>query len=598
MTQRSPRRLAVLLHADVVASTTLVRIDETLAHERIRDVFHRFSETIESYGGVAHELRGDALLAEFERVSDAVSGALAFQARNSEFNMTLDDDVRPALRMGISLGEVVIADNTVTGEGVVIAQRLEQIAESGGVCIQGAAYETIPKRLPFDYESRGEQALKGFEEPVRVYGVTLKAGQKVPKPDLATQPEKSLLEPPDRPSIAVLPFTNMSGDPEQEYFSDGITEDIITELSRFPGLFVIARNSSFAFKGQSVDVKITARELGVRYMLEGSVRRAGHRLRISTQLLDTELATHLWAERYDGSMDDVFALQDEITRNIVGSIAPQIEIAEVERSRRLPAANLTSYEQSLKAQALFYDWSRSGSPELMQESVESAQAALDIDPKNTHALWIQAYSYEMQYLYRWGSEPDESLEHARDIAERLIQVDSSNPKAYMARGIVYMFRGEFDAAIADYRRAFALNPNFAMNLFSMAWGESLAGLTKEAKEHAELGLRLSPRDLDWWLGVAYLALLQASFAESDFEGARKWGVLAVQMGPKAPIRRALMVACCAYTDDPMGAARHAHELETFAPEFISSILDGKMNLYKMPKHNSLLVQGLRKAGLQ
>ncbi|MEE8305497.1 MAG: tetratricopeptide repeat protein, partial [Candidatus Tectomicrobia bacterium] len=310
----------------------------------------------------------------------------------------------------------------------------------------------------------------------------------------------------------------------------------------------------------------------------------------------TEMATHIWAERYNGSTDDIFELQDEITRNIVGSIAPQIEIAEIERGRRLPSANLTSYELSLKAQALFYDWARSGSSKLMEETIEGAQAALNIDPRNTLALWIQAYAYKMQYLCRWGPDPDESLARARDIAERFIQVDSSNPKAYMIRGIVYTVRGEFDAAIADYRRAFALNPNFAMNLVAMAWGESLAGLTKEAREHAELALRLSPRDLDLWLGDAYLALLQASFTESDFEGAKKWGLLSVQMGPKLPFRRALMIACCAYTDDPAGAARHAQELETFAPDFISSILSGAMTLYKMPEHNSLLVEGLRKAG--
>jgi len=203
----------------------------------------------------------------------------------------------------------------------------------------------------------------------------------------------------------------------------------------------------------------------------------------------------------------------------------------------------------------------------------------------------------MQYLYRWGSDPDESLARARDIAEKILQTDSSNPKAYMTRAMVYTFRREFDAAIADYHRAFALNPNFAMNAMAMAWGESLAGMTKEAKEHAELALRLSPRDLDLWLGDTYLALLQACFAESDFEEAKKWGLLAVQMTPKAPIRRALMIASCIYTDDPEGAAHHAHKLETFAPDFIPSILSGAMTLYKMPEHNSLLVEGLRKAGL-
>ena len=388
----------------------------------------------------------------------------------------------------------------------------------------------------------------------------------------------------------------MSGDPEQEYFSDGITEDIITELSRFSGLFVIARNSSFAYKGQSVDIKLVARELGVRYMLEGSVRRAGSRLRISAQLLDTDKATHIWAERYDGEADDIFDLQDEITRNIVGSIAPQIEIAEVERSHRFPAANLTSYELSLRAQAIFHDCARAGSPELREESIRAAQSALDLDPKNTHALWIQGYTFAMQYLYRWGSDPDASLARAREIAERFLQADSTNPRAYTIRAMTCIFYREFDAAIADFRRAFTLNPNFALNAMFMAWGESLAGLTKEAREHAELALRLSPRDLDLWLGDAYLALLQASFAESNFEEAKKWGLLAIQMTPKAPIRRALMIACCIYTDDPEGARLHARELEAFAPDFIPSILQQAVILYKLPEHNALLTEGLRQAG--
>jgi len=604
---RPSRKLAVILHADVVGSTELVQRDEAVAHERIRDAFRGFSEIITAYGGVTQEIRGDALVAEFSRASDAVTAAILFQIRNSESSAQLEDNMQPQLRIGISLGEVIVADNTVTGAGIVLAQRLEQLAAPGGVVVQGSVSETVPSRLPFTFESLGEQVLKGFNHPVRAFVAKLIPGECLPAPESSDVPAiqhdlpddtpgRAILEVPDKPSIAVLAFTNMSGDPDQEYFSDGITEDIITELSRFSGLFVIARNSSFAFKNQSVDVKTIARDLGVRYMLEGSVRRAGHRLRINAQLLDTEKATHIWAERYDGDLDDIFDLQDEITRNIVGSIAPQIEIAETERGRRLPAANLTSYELSLKAQAMFYDSARSGTSDLREETIKAAQAALDLDPRNTHALWIQGYSYAMQYLYRWGSDPEESLDRARDIAERFLQADSSNPKAYLIRAMTYTFRGEFDAAIADFRRAFALNPNFAMNAMIMAWGESLAGMTREAKEHAELALRLSPRDMDVWLGDAYLALLQASFAERDFEEAKKWGLLAVQLTAKAPIRRALMIASCIYTGDPEGAAHHARELETFAPDFIPSILSGAMTLYKMPEHNILLIEGLRKAG--
>jgi len=589
---RLPRKLAAILYADVAGYSRLTGEDEDATHRRLRDYLDLIAKTIDDHHGQVMHYAGDAVLAKFDAVVDALSSAVSVQEQLKNRNTDLPDERKVQFRIGVNLGDVIEDRGDIYGDGVNVAARLESLADEGGICISESVRTAIGKKLDLAYESMGEQQVKNIEEPVRAHRVALDANKKTQ----VTSPDKATLELPDKPSIAVLPFTNMSGDPEQEYFSDGITEDIITELSRFSSLFVIARNSSFAFKGQSVDVKFIARELGVRYMLEGSVRRAGNRLRINAQLLDTEMASHIWAERYDGSIDDIFELQDEITRNIVGSIAPQIEIAEVERGRRLPAANLTSYEFSLKAQALFYDWIRSGSPESMEEVIEAAQAALDIDPRNSHALWTQAYTYALQYLYRWGPDPDESLARAWGLSERLIQVDSSNPKAYMSRGIVNTFRGEHDAAVADYNRALSLNPNFAMNLIVMAWGESLAGLTREAREHAELALRLSPRDLDLWLGDAYLALFQACFADGDFEEAKKWGTLAIQMTPKAPIRRALMIASCAYTDDPAGAARHAQELKAFAPDFIPSILSGAMTLYKMPEHNTLLVEGLRKAG--
>ena len=301
-------------------------------------------------------MRGDALVAEFGRASDAVEASLAFQAENTEFNSTLEDDIRATLRIGISLGEVVIADNTVTGEGVVLAQRLEQLAAPGGLCIQSAVHEAVPGRLPFEYDNLGEQEIKGFEEPVRAYAVRLKRGEAIPPPELhalieGTPParpkrqwivggliaflilvgggltwlqlwvpreepasiERMAFPLPDKPSIAVLPFANMSGDSEQEYYVDGLTDDLITDLSKLSGLFVIARNSTFTYKGKSVKIQQVAEELGVRYVLEGSVRRAGDQVRINAQLIDATTGGHLWAERYDGSLADVFALQDKVT---------------------------------------------------------------------------------------------------------------------------------------------------------------------------------------------------------------------------------------------------------------------------------------------
>jgi TolB-like protein len=592
------RKLAVLLHADVVGSTSLVQKNETLAHERIQDTYRRYSETISSYGGVAIEIRGDALVAEFAKVSDAVSASLAFQATNTVLNEKISGDIQPVLRIGIAMGEVVVADNTVTGEGIVLAQRLEQLAEPGGVCIQGAAYETLPKRLPFKYENLGEQQVKGFDEPVRVYAVSLESGGVIPESQAVAQPETSAPDLPEKPSIAVLPFINMSGDPEQEYFSDGITEDITTALSYFTGLFVIARNSSFSYKGKLMDAKQIAGELGVRYLLEGSVRRSENHIRINCQLINAVTGSHIWAQRFDRDLEDIFELQDEITRVIVGSIAPQIELAEMDRSRAPTLASLSSYELSLMAKSQVYDALRGGNADGIQQAIDTAYDVLKLDVRNTHALWVLGIAQICQYLYHWGNDPGGARDRALQATENLIQADPSNADGHGLSGLVKIYRREFDQAIADFTRALSLNPNAVLNLFFAAWGESLAGLTAMAREHAELALRLSPRDLDIWLGMAYLALTQSSFAEADFEEAMKWGHLSIQLHSKAPIRRALMVASCAYTGDFEQAARHAEELEIFSPDFILTILRGDLSLYKMPEHNKLLVDGLRRAGFK
>lgn len=594
------RKLAVILHADVVGSTSLVQQNETLAHERILAAFNNFSETIAAYGGVAREIRGDALVAEFDRASDAVAAALAFQVSNGELNVRLDDGIQPQLRMGISLGEVVIANNTITGAGVVLAQRLEQLADSGGVVVQGSVSETVPARMPFEFESLGEMTLKGFDHPVRAFAARLRPGEEIPKPETDATPktaEPEGLQVPDKPSIAVLPFNNMSGDPEQEYFSDGITEDITTALSHFSDLFVIARNSSFTYKGKAVDTRLIATELGVRYLLEGSVRRAGDRIRINGQLINAETGNHIWAERFDGDLEDIFELQDEITRKIVGSIAPQIELAEVERGRGLQPVSLSSYELSLKAKSEAFDAFRLGDANTLQNAIDIANDALKQDPRNTQALWLLGVTQMDQYLYQWGDDPVGALARAMQAAEKLIHVDSSNAAGYVLRGTLLIHRREFDLAISDFERSLLLNPNASLHLFFAAWGESLAGLTKLAKEHAELGIRLSPREMDLWMGVAYLALLQASFAEENFSDAIKWGRLSLQMHAKAPIRRALMVACCAYAGNLEEAAHHADELRVFSPDFIPTILRGDLLLYRDSAHNKLLIDGLRKASL-
>ncbi len=582
------RRLAAILAADVVGYSRLMGEDEAGTLARLKSLRRELVQPkIAEGSGRIVKLMGDGLLAEFPSVVEAVQCAVEIQQDMVGREADLPDERRIRLRIGVNLGDIIVEGSDIYGDGVNVAARLEGLAEPGGICISGKVYEEVGSKLPTAFEDLGEQEVKNIREPVRVYRWTEAAADPMPGTEGA-------LPLPDKPSIAVLPFTNMSGDPEQEYFSDGITEDIITELSRFSSLFVIARNSSFTYKGQPVDVRRVAQELGVRYVLEGSIRRAGKRVRITAQLIDSETGNHIWAERYDRDLEDIFDLQEEITRNVVGSIAPQIELAEVERSRKLSGANLTAYELSLKAQALMYDGVRAADPEILDRAESEVDTALTLDPRNIHALWTKSLIYMYRHVFRWGEDPDAALASCDETTESLIHIDSSNAQAYMVRAWSNMYRRKFDAALADHRRAQSLNPNLASNLFAMAWSEAIAGLADEAREHARLALRLSPRETDIWLGEGYSALALASFYEGDFSETVKWGHLAYQ---RQPVLQGLMVAANAYLGDLEAAKSHAEALTAFSPDFLPAVLSGKFEVCKLPEHNALLVEGLRKAGL-
>ena len=464
MTQTPVRKLVVLLHADVVGSTSLVRKNETLAHERIQDTFRRFSETISTHGGIAHEIRGDALVAEFARASDAVSASLAFQAINTTHNEQLSDDILPVLRIGIAMGEVVVADSTVTGEGIVLAQRLEQLAEPGGVVVQGSVSETVPTRMPFEFEYLGEQTLKGFDQPIRAFVVQLKSGEQIPDsdssgliPEFGTSDahQRPPLELPDKPSIAVLPFTNMSGDPEQEYLSDGMREDIITALSKISKLLVIARNSTFTYKGRAVDVKQVGREQGVRYVLEGSVRRAGDRLRITAQLIDATTGHHLWAQRYDRVMQDVFALQDEITREVTSAL--QVELTEGEQARLWASGtqNLEAWEIFIQIPELLYSNRR----ENLLKARQLAEQALELDEHYSAAWTLLGLSHQLEAWNGWSQTPDLSFDIALDATQRALSIDDSNPDTYALLAFIHLSLRNYDQAREFGEKAVVLGPN-------------------------------------------------------------------------------------------------------------------------------------------
>jgi len=411
------------------------------------------------------------------------------------------------------------------------------------------------------------------------------------------RPEASTTHAAHPPSLAVLPFANLCDDPQEDYFSDGITEDIITELSRFSGLMVIARNSSFAYKDQLVDIKQVARDLGVGYVMEGSVRRDGDRLRITAQLIEAESGAHIWAEKYDRKLGDLFDLQDEITRHVVGSIAPQVELAELERSRELSDADLSAYELALKAQALTYDAVRMADSELLAQSMSLAEAALALDDRSTHALWIRGMGCVFQHLYGWGDDPGGALATAIETADRLIGIDPSNARSYVVRAWAHQYLRDYDLALADYRRALELNPNLALNLFTMAWSEAVAGLAAEARDHAQTALKLSPRDTDIWLGWAYAALELASFIEGDFADAVKWGRMAIQMHARMPYRQVVIIASFGYLGDRAAAMSQMAALEAFAPSFLSAVRSGQIKVFKLPEHNALVAAGLEKIGL-
>jgi len=583
-----PRKLAVILHADVVGSTTLVHLNETLAHQRIRDAFRRFSKTIEVYGGTAHELRGDALIAEFDRASDAIAASLAFQTENTQFNSMLDDDVQPHLRIGVAMGEVVIADNTITGDGIVLAQRLEQLAESGGVCIQDAAYQTVPKRLPFEYENLGEQVLKGFEEPARVFAVSLTSGVSVPPPEqrgtvrrtgwptlsgvaaailvmigavLAWwQPWALREEPasvelmafplPDKPSIAVLPFTNMSGDPEQEYFADGMTEDLITDLSKIEGLFVIARNSSFAYKGSSPDVRRVAEALGVRYVLEGSVRRSGEQVRINAQLIDATTGGHVWADRYDGRLNDVFGLQDEVTRNIVAVLAVQLTTNDEDRFARKETTSAEAYDAFLQG----WEHYLRQRPDDMPKAIAQFEKALELDPQYARAYAALASTYWQSWKRGWNQIVSLPRWHdSRVRAEELLKKALQNPTplAHQLAAAMRLHRHQHEEAINEAERAIALDPNDADAYVALAGALSFDGRPDEALLRVERAMRLNPH----YPPVYLYELGMAQFGMAQFEQAAASLEKASALNPDDRLSHWLLLATYGHLGRSEDAAR-------------------------------------------
>ncbi len=548
------RRLAAILSADVAGYSRLMGEDEagTLAALKA----HRaecVDPAIAARGGRIVKLMGDGALVEFPSVVDAVECAVAVQQGMAERNAGVPEGTRIDFRIGINLGDIIIDEGDIYGDGVNVAARIQEVAAPGGVALSDIAHDQVEGKIEAEFADSGEHTLKNIAKPVRVF----RWAEGVDAPTSDTAP----LALPDKPSLAVLPFVNMSPDADQEFFSDGISEDIITALSKFRSLFVIARNSAFSFKGQSIEVKEIGRKLGVRYVVEGSVRRAGNRVRVTAQLIDAIADTHLWAESYDRDLDDIFAVQDEVTHAIVTAIEPTLGSAERDRAHRKPTESLDAWEGYQRGLWNIYRFAA-------QENTEAQsffRRAIELDPNFAPAHAGLAYAIYLSVLLGFGADPASAPGEARAAAQRALTLDGDDAVAHAVVGRVHMMIGEHDAAIAACETAVALNPNLAMAHFGLGAALTYSGRYEEGIVEADEAIRLSPRDPMLWafLNIKAAANLATERYEEGLELAR-----AAQRQPNAGIWAYVHEVVALVHLDRIGEARQALErVRAIKPDF-------------------------------
>ena len=559
------RRLAAILAADVVGYSRLTETDEERTLARLKALRNEvFDPKIAEHNGRIFKLMGDGMLVEFASVVDAVRCAVEIQRDMAIRYADVPESNRIDSRIGINLGDIVVGGDDIYGDGVNIAARLEGLAKPGGICISGTAFDHVKTKLDVGFESLGEQQVKNISEPVRTYrvlidGVTARKvvatrpGSRRQKtiaaagvvalvalaavvtwwrpwaPDIEpASVERIALPLPDKPSIAVLPFVNMSGDPEQEYFADGMTEDIMTGLSKFGLFFVISRNSTFSYKGVNTNVKDVARDLGVRYVLEGSVRKSGDRVRITAQLVDAIVDKHIWAENYDRELEDIFQVQDEITQSIVTSVAPEYLSAEMRRAQRKEVRNLDAWDAFMRGYWHLLRFTKDDNAAAQR----LVRKAIDLDSRQANYHGLLAVTHLMDGFYGWSESRDASSRVALENAERGLALDDQNTLALRSIGLVHFFSKNHDVALSYYERAVASNPNEAENWALLGAALGVAGDYDAALDRFETALRLSPRDVHTATWYSYLAV--AAFVVGRDEEAAQWSVKAVQSNPQFP----------------------------------------------------------------
>jgi adenylate cyclase len=578
------RRLAAILAADVAGYSRLMSADEE-ATLRTLDAYRRtISDLISEHAGRIFGTAGDSVIAEFSSAVQAVRAAVAIQRSLERHNADLPKDRRMEFRIGVNLGDVMADGDNLFGDGVNVAARLEGVAEPGGICISGAVRDQIEGKLKFALTPIGQRSLKNISRPVSIYSVGWQ-----PEHPMATGVLGGALALPDKPSVAVFPFSNMSGDPEQEYFADGITEDIITALSHHRWFFVIARNSTSVYKGRAVDVKQVARELGVRYILEGSVRRAGQRVRITGQLIEAETGNHLWAERFDRDMVDIFAIQDEITQSVVGAIEPEMLLIEGKRAFRKSVGNLDAFDCCMRAMWHFSQVT----PEDHEHAVALLRQAITLDPNLPQAHMALARTLNSRIWYGWSSDITKDASETYAAAARSISLDDRDPYNHYAFCWASLLRPMHAQALAEAQRSIDLNPNFALGFLALGLVRVYIGHFREALDALLRSLRLNPNDPQAGNFLSFVAL--AHYHQENYEEAVHYGELAVRGRRSYIVLRALLAS--------LGQLGRIEEAQPLLDEFISRQPRDPQRQFEVTtpyldlRYREHLADGLRRAGV-
>jgi len=585
---RADRRLAAIFAGDIAGYSRLMGADEEGTLHQLKA--HRkqlVDPKITEHRGRIVKTTGDGMLVEFVSVVDAVRCAVDIQRGMAERNAGVPVDKRIEFRIGINVGDIIFDSDDIFGDGVNVAARLEALADPGGIMVSRTVHDQVRDKLSFGFEDMGEQAVKNISRPIGVYRICLtESAPTAVKSATAPVPELAAVQ---RPSIAVLPFVNMSGDPEQEYFADGISEDILTGLSKLRWFFVIARNSTFAYKGKAVDVKRAARELGVRYVLEGSVRKGGNRVRITAQLIDATTGNHIWADHHDGELTDIFALQDDITRKVVAAIEPRLLEAEGTRSHARSTIDLGAWDMVMQANSLFWRLTKTEG----EAAIALLRQAVERYPGYAPAHSMLAFALLISRLLGWTIVAPEVKESAA-LAARAAELDDSDPWAHLALGYVAHTMRRTDDAVREYQRAIDLNPNFAAAHGYLGFALSLAGRSDQAIAQLEQAIRMSPHDPQ--NAIFNNGLAVAHYLAGRYTEAITFGRKCVQQRDGSTAGHRICVASLAQAGQIEEARAALQRLRELQPNI--SIAWCEQYVPYPPDQMPKFLEGLRKAGVQ